>query len=235
MPAFSDTQLQNLLEGLKSLHSRVQSTNQLSLTRDEFYNLFVDADVRYILENAPKVGADRSMVSTCTCQWDLLVPAELTLNLLQRPDERYSPLAPKYPGRKDSAPSHLVTRVSDWVVRRVEIGTDFARAGIVLRLLDGQCTTTSQVRYAWPSVVALAKMNEATQKLAEQLAPFRQPRTIPPLNHEFRQALRKASATVAGALLLEEDIPAVPTEVTILGINGLVQVEEPGLPAFVPW
>lgn len=233
--AFTTTQLSGLQEGLKALYNRVLSTNQLNLTHDEFYTLFVDPDVRYILKRAPEVGNCNYMTSVCACPWNVQVAATLAFNLLQTAGMAHSPLAPRNPELQPNAPSDLVTRVDDWVARRVQIGTDFSRANVVLEHLDTQCSSGSQVRYAWPSVVALARMNEATHKLAEQLAPFRQPRTIPPLTYEFRQALRKASATVSGALLLEDDIPQVPTEVTVVEVKGMAKVDEPGIGSFMPW
>ena len=226
---FNSKELTAMEEALGGLFRRLVDILHPQFTREEFFLLFVPEADREVLRRAAEVGVDNNMLNTCYAHWDF--PGQLTITLNKAGDNQ-SRLAPRYPRLQNDAPAELVQKMKAWVDMRVEIGTDFARANSVLHHLSDICETSTQLRYAWPSVVALARMHEATSKLAAEITQFRQPRTAPSISYELRGAIRKASATVASALLVSEDTPIVTPEVTIKPSHPLVV--EPPL-RFTPW
>jgi hypothetical protein len=226
-PVFNAAVMDAFNGATKVLFNRVISYNQPPFTQEDILTLLVPESDRDVLRRAPIVGADNYMTNTCGPQWRTIY---LEIELRHLPNTA-RPLAPRSPILQEDAPQELINRMDEWVHRRRAIGLEFARVDQVVKHLNGVCKLPSQVRYAWPSIVALASMNEFTQQIGRNLTTFKRPRSLPPI-HDIRESLQKASATVSSALLLADDRDYT-SEVTIKPFGG-GHHQEPPL-SFMPW
>jgi hypothetical protein len=86
---------------------------------------------------------------------------------------------------------------------RIEVLQDWGRVLTVFNGLNDICTTPAQVRYMWPSVLALLDV-AGLDDLRSKIAPFKVPGTgsLPPCPLPLRVAIKKSSTTIAMASLL---------------------------------
>ncbi|MGZ3672899.1 MAG: hypothetical protein ACXVCO_01195 [Ktedonobacterales bacterium] len=112
----------------------------------------------------------------------------------------WKPLAPNNPHIVNTAPPELVQSVTSWVTERWELGLEFGRIKKVISMLNTQVTSPGHVRYLFPSIVPVLSAAGLDTDA------FSTPRVndCPPVSFELRQAIPIASATVAGAMLLDE-------------------------------
>ncbi len=72
-------------------------------------------------------------------------------------------------------------RLEDWVIGRVEQNFEISRADLLLNYLNNNCETPSQIRYLWPSILALCSLDKANEKLVEfgdKLRELKSPRAL---------------------------------------------------------
>lgn len=215
-------------EAITALFNRVLSYNPPPLTHENILTMFVPEGDRDVLKRAHIVGADNYLKNSFEVQWAGYC---LHIEMNSHGVDHRRGLAPRNPYMQDDAPPELINSLEAWVKRRVAIGTDFSRVNVVLHSLNEICTQPTQMRYAWPSIVALAGMSNVTRKIGNTMDRFKQPRTIP-RTQDLRHPLQMASATVASALLLEVPSPCAH-EVTIHP-SRMPPIVEPPL-SFIPW
>lgn len=190
---------------IEALRDRMIAHLRPNLTYEDFLRLFVAPDEREICRLAPTVC---NLYQTRSAA----VPNALGLPLLSlhMDDSKgtSAPLIPKNLAIQDDAPSELVARITPWVIERLSIGTDFGLVKVVLARLDHECTGgPSQLRYMWPSILSLCSLDENLTPFADAIRGLRQPKSIPSLPPEWRDACRQSAATIAAALLLPTTAP----------------------------
>ena len=111
------------------------------------------------------------------------------------------------------------THVSDEIVRHVGVTKDikakWSRISFAMGELDRNCETLAQVRFFMPAIVALLRMREETNGIADRLTDFKVPRSIPRVSDGVRDICRSASADVAQAMFYAP-VPPGGRRVTIM-------------------
>jgi hypothetical protein len=216
--AFKEKQLSALIKQITTLQHRMHATNELNLTHDNFLELLVPPEDHYVMKRAPIISY--VYCSECAYAWPLpLCRTRFTLRGANRP------AVPSIPALQPTACPKLVEYVTQWLERHIEINTDFGRARLVLALLNDHCTNPTQVKFFWPSIMALCgQVDELNTLFAEA----RRPNHIPSLPVGLRQACQRSATTIALAQLLPELTKGVEPPVTITVVNSRI-IEENGL------
>lgn len=101
----------------------------------------------------------------------------------------------------------LYERLTTWLARRIEVGTEFGRVKWLLRRLDDTCRSVAQVKYYWPAISTLASAgstDNGTAAMVEILNNAGNGRNAPPLPLDVRAACQPAAATVTLASMLDD-------------------------------
>jgi hypothetical protein len=97
--------------------------------------------------------------------------------------------------------------------------------------MNEQCKTPVQVRYLWPSVLALAK--HANLENAAKIEDYKEPSNIPSLPPGLRAALTKTAGTISTALLLDDPVNEEYSGRVVVSCSSARKVEEPDLGEFI--
>jgi hypothetical protein len=199
--AFSYTQMQYLQGALKELAMRMHNlVPQPDIRPTVMSDMLARPEHRDMLKRTPKVAAINAYYSSPTIDviWPSDPPVKLTVCTSSG-----DVFLPKKPSLQKDADPEAVEQITHWVNHTVSTGRDFGRAAFVLSELNNLCSTKTQMRYLFPSVVPLCRMNEEMAKVALAIGPFRVPKNLPPVPFGLREAAKLAAATVTAAMLLE--------------------------------
>jgi len=131
-----------------------------------------------------------------------------------------APLMPRNKVILASIPQDVRDKLTSWVIERTEIMFNINRVRAVLSWLSTHCDSGPQIRFLWPSIIALASLNESTHDLGDRLRELRPPRSLPALPSEVKAGCRMASTTIASAMLLgEPEAFTAPVTCTILRVD----------------
>jgi hypothetical protein len=226
MPAFKDTAVRHISEAILSLYVRMQHTNALELSHQDLLDLFVPKCDHDVLLRIRHISSETFLDRNLQVNWCVPErPKGLTFLMHNTADKKH-PAAPKKLNWFGSEHKAIVTRIDSWLERRLALGVDYSRIQQVFGILNERCSSPQQVKFLWPSIVSLCKMNDATREIAYGMEAARTPASIPTLSPELRSACRKTAGAIAVANLLGE-LPDVTPEVTIT-CDG-VSVTEEGL------
>lgn len=235
--AFPEYKFAELDTAVTTLFQRMVATNpQPVLTSAELVSLFAPLEHRDMLRETPRISSSVSYRYREELKVKLGNLGLVEFELINRDDGDGSALMPKNPAVQPDADPEKIAQITQWVTWRRDVGYQFGRVKGLLNRLDSYCKSPRQVRYVWPSVLALARMSseDAMKDLANELEDFREPRNMPPISAEMREVCRKASTTVAGALLLEERPQAYHNP--DVNIDALApKIEEPWLGEIHPY
>lgn len=211
MAAFSDNQVCSLEYSITKLRERMLRGNTLVMTHDEFLGLFASVEDREILKLAPKI-ADISTSTSCffgefrhKAVADLTGEplAELRFDLNEAGGSPV-PLRPRNQVVINDADPEVVARITSWVTERITIGYQWSKVRAVLYYLNKHCPSKNQVRFFWPTIIAIASSsyNEDIKDLADRMRELKTIRQVPSLPKEVKDAIRETAGTVACATLL---------------------------------
>jgi hypothetical protein len=228
MPAFRETAMHFLYDAINSLHERMQQTNVLEFSHQDLLDMFVTRGDHETLLRIRHLTTETFANSHFKYYWRSGEGpgsfVELTFYMHDTDDKKH-PAVPKHRDWMAANPE-AVARVDAWLKQRWQLGVDYSRITRVLEVLNEICSSPQQVKFLWPSIVPLCKMNTSTRALASIMESARTPATIPTLSPELRQACRKTAGAIAVANLLGEP-PDVTPEVTITCAG--ISVTEEGL------
>lgn len=209
-----------------TMKPRLASLNPLTLTHDEFLELFADEGDRHILRTAATVASISSQggfhhgtlksealnekLRTRSCR------VMFTVNI----KDSYAPLLPRCDVVRPDAPEHVMSKLTNWVVTTAQNNMEVNRVSRLLWWLHNNCQGASQVRYLWPSIITLCSMdetNENLQNFANRLRELRRPQSLPSMPPEVRDAFKKTASIVAALSLLPNTTPepVAPPEVSV--------------------
>ena len=201
--AFGHANFSSIRSTLDTLLIRMCRANvPPSITSTELISMFAPPDVQHILTEAPKVCA----IGKYWRDSDVSYPfehkgAKFVVTFEVTGADR--PLLPKDPVLQPNVDLTIVEAVKEWGFERMDIGWRFGKLGQALNKLDDICNSPRQVRYLWPSIIALcrlAKLDELIEKMEG-----RAPANIPSIPGPLRLALQEGAGLIAAASLLEND------------------------------
>src|ERR1044072_4559714 len=191
MPAFKPNVMVDLQDSVGKLFARVAATNTIDLTHDDILMMFVPAEDHYVLKRAREIGNARwhSIGSSVEHARPLGGGRKAKRTVTIHDAGGQHPMLRRKPAWQPSVDLALIEKITSWVTRRIEIGTEFGRGKHVLARLNSRCATPEQVRFFCPGILVLADMLPNTKRYAEKLAAFKAPSTVPALPPGLRAGL----------------------------------------------
>jgi hypothetical protein len=201
--AFSERAYQTIRQSISGLRHRAYAhASDAPFRVDQILDLITPPEHRAALRTAAEVANIEDFYGHEHLHLGTLFGPEVRVTL--KHTTRTKILVPQDPQLQSDADPELMTAFTQWVTAGIQLEKDWGRVRHVFDVLAKRCASPSQVRYVWPSIVALCKMRIETEELARQLADFRQPRNLPKMDLPFMEACRKAAATVTTALFLDD-------------------------------
>lgn len=139
-------------------------------------------------------------------------------------------MQPNYIGKKffGNPESEAYQRLQEYLSWRTDIGRAFGRTQAVFLELNNRCETVSQMRFVWPSLVALAGVDEATQGLADQIREHKAPTRLPAIHPVIRQWAHESAELITQSLLLpNHQGKEKPSEQVEIGVTFFETDEKP--------
>lgn len=179
------------------------------LTHDDFLNLFVEPKDQRVLKEAARLAhVDRKAVNFVSAIEHPRFEEALGAPMVDVMFELYgddAPLSPKNNVPLKGAPQHVLGAIAEWAISMVEINIQSSRTHALVHWLNENCANAAQVRFLWPSIVALANMREDTKGFANKLRDVPAPKSLPAIPAEVRTACRLTAGFVASASLIAPD------------------------------
>lgn len=204
---FSYETTSNMDVSIFNLFSRVLRAIQINLTHEELQGLITPPDEFEFLVKASKVVQPSQLY---TPSFELSWPDRhyQEQRLLVYVPQPYSILISRNVAFQRNFNPELTDRINTWIEHRKEIGLEFGRAIAVMRYLC-QNYSKQEIRYIFPNILVLMKMHpEERSKVA--LLEHAKVRSVL-ISFQLRQSIEKVSATIAGALLVQELEALIPT------------------------
>jgi hypothetical protein len=228
MAAFKYNLASQLERNIYAMFYRLKKVPAKSITHDNFISLFVPVEHRQMYRTIA-VAAESSN-RRATYKWGDVVLG-FTLNHFPG---AYPPPIPRSMVLQPDAPEELVQNITAWSLNGGDASGDFGRVMKLFKTLNEELTR-SQLRFVWPSVIALCRCDPDVAHIVEigdTLQELKAPAIQPVLPHGLLLACRKTAASVALASLIPRDAPHPALgEVTVEAVNGRTY-NEPSLGEF---
>lgn len=203
-------------------------TPPVTFTHEEFLELFAPEEDRHILREASRVAHVTTTGGYLRAEMKserlrkLFDDRAASVMFTVHSGDHGAPLLPRNNIVLPTAPEHLVTRLEDFVVTQVEQNREVNRCHRLLYWLDANCTGMSQVRYLWPSILAICAMdqsnNEALAEFANRTRELKRPQALPHMPPEVRAAFKSTASIIAAIGLLPSD-PVAPVAVPEVSVQ----------------
>jgi hypothetical protein len=190
---------------IENLRSRCEAhyNLQLQMTHQEALDLTSPPEIHDALRNARLIGrlgwVESSMSLRVRDFSDSPNSSSRVTMTLQNVADRRHPVLPVAILLNKETP--LYDRVSNTVRGLDKVHGDWKAVTKAFEMLLDKCSTPEEMRYLWPSIMALI---QHSPNLCERLATPKRPRHIPSLNLDQRELCRHSAQAIASALLLPE-------------------------------
>jgi hypothetical protein len=209
---------------IDTLRERMKRLNRVQFTHDEFLALFAPKEHWDILKTAADVADITAAGGLHVSEYTNGSPVgEMTISFVV--SAAAAPLMPRNKSVLPHAPKELIDRLDAWVAVEIEIGYGFARAKALLSWLEANCTTKDQMRFLWPSLLALCSLRPYLADLGDRIQEFKPQRSLPEMPMEVRAACKSTSGIIASAMMLpaEEEPYNFPVEALLASVTNGVQ------------
>jgi hypothetical protein len=218
--AFKYQHVNQINENIKVLFNRLKAVSKMTITHEEFLQLFVPAEHRDTYRSIAVLAETGS--SFARFGWG---DTHLRLRLNHQ-TASYPPPIPRSMILQHDAPEELVERIKVWMISGGDASRDFGRVRAVFNMLNEKLTK-AQVRFVWPSIMALCNVNDTLAPLALELQDLKAAGGAA-LPRGLLLACRKTAATISMTCLLPTDVASRDDagEVTITTADGAEHCED---------
>jgi hypothetical protein len=223
--AFNEKQHNKILTAVENAaHADLRGV-PLELTHNDLLMLFVEPDDRQrVLEGRELFGVSRTYIKT---HWqipgggdsDLM---ELGLTMQTGKTAPGFPF-PVYMGERTFRDDpEAAEKLDAWVSWRAETGWAWSKVWSLVYELSTRCRTPQEVRFFFPSIVALLQLTGDAKlcALSEKLREFRTPPTVASIPREMRAACDEADITV-GRYVMTKGIVSEKPKFRPVTVNGV--------------
>jgi hypothetical protein len=236
MPCFSPKRINLLQDTIRDLHRRVIHHHRSGLTNDDVIQLFVRPEHRELVREVAKVARNINLGGEFTVS--VAAPGDEPLKVtiaVTRSKDGF--LVPDYAGTVafDVDEGEAGQRLLKWVKRRLQHSKEWTLTLAVFNELAQVCTTPKQMRFLWPSIVALLGMTEGLESVADSVREFKAPSDLPSLHPALRDACRETSTVISRALLLPKIGDSVMPTAGPITLRGGFYGDENGAKSPCPW
>lgn len=227
MPAFSETRMSRLQDGLNNLKRRMTSTLYLTLSDEEFISAFVHADHLDALKTATEI-VGQAGGSSFTFQ--ATGPQGTSLIAYCQFSGEPPIIIPRYAsgGVAGTCPPDLRQKINDWLAERERLGLILAYSNTALHEVCRMCHDTGAATVLFPALPVIARAaaysdsaDDSMTKLSQKLATAKSFGSIPRMDASYRRRLTEASDLIlAASVMSPEDSVTVPHRHALITISG---------------
>ena len=213
---------------------RMARIRPLNLTHDDVLDLVAPLEHHEILREAAKIAMIEQKINPFGITVPTVAHGIIGLTIcMNTVDDKVAPLRPRHP-------SYYTTPITDstrakihtWINWRMEVGREYGIVRFALDTLAAKCRTPEEVRFQFPSVLALCAphnngYDEHLQKFHDEVRDFVTPRNSPALTTVERKAIRAAAGYVSAASMLPDEVKNID------GLTPEVTVEIADMPPFL--
>jgi hypothetical protein len=219
MSAFKSNYVHQINANIQTLFYRLKIVSKMTISHEEFLQLFVPEEHRDTYRSIAVMAHTGSPFARF--QWGD-THLKIRLNHLTG---SYPPPVPRDMVLQGDAPEELVERIRTWMVSGGDASRDFGRVRAVLNKLNEELTK-AQVRFVWPTIMALCNVNDVLAPLALELQDLKAAGGAA-LPRGLLLACRKTAATISMTCLIPTDITErEPGEVTLEAADGASHTED---------
>ena len=205
--------LTGMRNAITTMARRMANIHPLILSHDEVLNLIAPPEHHKILREAAEVA----MIERSDADFQIKVPTvthgivdvEMCLHTV---DDKIAPLRPRFPSYYATPETESVRKkIHEWINWRMEIGREYGIVRFALDTLAAKCRTAEEVRFQFPSVLALCAPSDTEydaylQEFHDKVRDFVTPRNSPALTVTERKAIRAAAGYVSAASMLPDEV-----------------------------
>ena len=228
--------LQGMRFNIGLMAARMAAIRPLHLTHQEVLDLVAPPEHHTILREAADVAAisnehDAFSVSVPTTKFGIIGVSFLMRTI----DDIVAPLRPRHPQYFTTPVSEGTrTKLHAWIDWRMEVGREFGIVNYALSVLAAKCTTPQEVRFLFPSVLALCApagvgYDNELQEYHDKVRDFITPRHTPLLNSTERKIIREAAGYVSAASVLPREVPDDTQNTVTVSIDNMPNFNYDGL------
>jgi hypothetical protein len=205
MSALKDHVEHQLRGSIRVLLNRVLHYKKSPLTHADLMEMFVDPDDVEAVKKAGKLfsharggGFGHNFVEPGTdnsCRLWISSVDTKSKKAFMHPDY----MGERFFGNRDG---EAMQRLNEWITWRLDASRQFGRVAAVLNRLNEICDDATQVRFVFPTLVALAGSNEGLQDFADKIRDHKAPKRLPAIHPGLREWVASSEVTVTKALLL---------------------------------
>jgi hypothetical protein len=226
MPAFNYSASSQIKENIRTLYHRVKAVSTIPLTHEQFASLFIPAEHREMYREIATLARTESACGT-TFDWG---STRLWIQMNRHDGQNPLPI-PRDVVLQHDAPHELVSDITSWVANGGDASGEFGRVHALFNILN-DTMTKGQIRFVWPSILAILSVNPILSETLKELQEVKVPAKQPELPRGLLAACRKTAMVVATASLIPADVPGFEVITGCIEVSSGQNYDEPGLGEF---
>jgi|SRR5579859_1592191 len=226
MPAFKENIFPTIQSKLATLRDRMTDHNIPDITAEDMLRLVCDDRTYDIINTAQDVIHVNWCGSSMTLLWTAPKVGVFPITVTLLGNKRLP--APKHPYPIRERQPEVAAKIDDWLVRQYNIKRGYSRAFKIFEMLNNACDSPEQIKYVWPSALALTRFAYDTcddtkkcarlETMVNRMESFKTLKTAPSLPKVIWQPMRDAATWIASALIMDDKTTQAPASWVSLGM-----------------
>ena len=213
--AIDYTTLHAMRRNVMALANKTAAIHPIHLTHDDVLHLTAPEEHHDILRRAASVARVRSygeffQIAVPTVKYGILA---INLAMVDT-DDVFAPLQSRFPSYIVATPQGEVARdkLHKWIEWKAEVGREFGIVYHALSVLAAKCSRAEEVRFLFPSILALCAPqgdegeNAHLKAFHERVQDFVAPRYFPALSQPEKMLIREAAGYLSAASILPSKV-----------------------------
>lgn len=213
--AIDYTTLHAMRRNIMALANKTAAIHSIHLTHDDVLHLTTPEEHHDTLRKAASVALvsydeEFFQIAVPTAKCGILAIHLAMLNV----DDTFAPLPPRFPSYIVATPQGEDARekLHKWIEWKAEVGREFGIVYHALSVLASKCSRPEEVRFLFPSILALCapqgdeEENAHLKAFHERVQDFVAPRHLPALSQPEKMLIREAAGYLSAASILPSKV-----------------------------
>lgn len=209
------TALHAMRRNVMALANKTAAIHPIHLTHDDVLHLTTPEEHHDTLRKAASVALvsydeEFFQIAVPTAKYGILAIHFAMLNV----DDTFAPLPPRFPSYIVATPQGEDARekLHKWIEWKAEVGREFGIVNYALSVLASKCSRPEEVRFLFPSILALCapqgdeEENAHLKAFHERVQDFVAPRHLPALSQPEKMLIREAAGYLSAASILPSKV-----------------------------